>query len=69
LEEKQRLARKYKEVNKIEHVPYYFEEVPVAEDNNQPYWKYSHKYFEHDREAKNWGHLEDIYSTENTPEL
>ncbi len=61
LEEKQRAIRKYKEALNMEHVPYYFEEKPNVEDN-QPYWRYNHQYFERDRAQKDWSRLLDIYS-------
>jgi hypothetical protein len=49
LEEKQRAIRRYKEKNKISHVPAYFEEWKNPDDLEQTYYRYNAKYFENDR--------------------
>ena len=48
LEQKQRAVRKYREENKLEHKAAYFEpwENPM---DNQVYYMYNNKYFEHNR--------------------
>jgi hypothetical protein len=48
LEVKQRAVRKFKEKEKIEHHPAYFEKWKNPYDK-QEYWKYNHKYFEKDK--------------------
>ena len=48
LEVKQRQVRKYNEKSNIEHKVSYFQEKFIDEDN-QFYYVYNHKYFEHDR--------------------
>lgn len=63
LEHKQRVLRKHREENHIEHHPVYFEEFLNPEDN-QIYWKYTYKYFEIDRPANNWAALPDLFSEE-----
>ena len=61
LETKQRAVRKYKEKNKIEHKPAYFEEWHNPEDD-QIYFRYNHKYFEEDRKNRDWSKLPDLFS-------
>lgn len=68
LEEKQRMIRRYKEKNSIEHKPVYFEEWKNPEDQ-QVYWRYNGSYFEHDRKAKDWKRLPDLYSETLPPEV
>ena len=48
LEVKQRQVRKYNEKSNIEHKVSYFQKKFIDEDN-QFYYVYNHKYFEHDR--------------------
>jgi hypothetical protein len=62
LEEKQRAIRRYKEKNKIAHLPAYFEEWKNPDDPEQVYYRYNGKYFENDRIKKDWTRLPDLYS-------
>ena len=66
LEEKQRAVRKYNEKNNIEHKPAYFDEWKNPDDDNQIYFRYNGKYWEHDWLKKDWSRLPDLYS-ENLP--
>ena len=68
LEVKQRAVRKHMEDVNGTHKPNYFDEE-VNPLDGLIYHVYNHKYFEHDRPKKNWGHLLDLYSDECTPEV
>lgn len=57
--------RKWNEKNNNPHVPKYFEEVYNKEDD-QKYWRYTHKYFENDRKNQDWSKLPDLF-TEKLP--
>lgn len=48
LEEKQRAVRRYREKNKIEYAPKYFEEKEDPNDGLK-YYVYNHRYYENDR--------------------
>ena len=67
LEDKQRAIRKYREKNKIENKPAYFEEWRNPEDPEQTYYRYNGKYWEQDRMKKDWSRLPDLYSDKMPP--
>ena len=63
LEGKQRRVRKYKEANKMEHKPAYFEPKHIEQDD-QIYFVYTQNYFEQDRKNQDWSRLPDLFSEE-----
>ena len=68
LEEKQRAVRRWREHNEIEYKPSYFQEEKNEYDD-LTYFRYNYKYWEEEREKKDWSRLPDLYSPNLPPEV
>ena len=63
LEQKQRVVRRIKEEHHIEHKAAFFEQWKNPYDD-QVYFVYNNRYFEHARKNQDWSMCPDIFSTE-----